>query len=449
MKKLIFVLTLLTMLASFSLAVEWQFEEQLFRHPNRQTVVNGNGFTGVAVDGDGNVWVAGWNTPTDSIVTDTDTTYLQGIFVFDSNGNQLDFSPINIIEYDGTADTLGSCWGLRTAHDGHVLFAGSGYLYKFNYQTGEPVDYYDWPEKTSSTTCPDVAEDGTIFWGSVGPDYPVIMLDQDLEKIGDAIDSASGCYNRAVTVSPDGEDIYLGSTWSGLGVRHFHSDIPGTLPHEPGDTLGNYEMTVDDTTIMSTLWPEHVHMGPDGYIYCANTQSEWSDSLRGSKWIIIDPETDEQVGSIGMRNPVDLFTPVDDPSQGGYVWNGRGIDWSADGQTMYVVDFGYNNLTKWTKVENATENEVQVSSSFDLKENYPNPFNPTTTIPFTLEKQANVTLKVYNMLGQEVVTLVDNEMKNAGYNRARFDASNLSAGVYLYRISSEGQHMTKKMMLIK
>ncbi len=86
--------------------------------------------------------------------------------------------------------------------------------------------------------------------------------------------------------------------------------------------------------------------------------------------------------------------------------------------------------------------------SYELVQNFPNPFNPATTINFSIQKEGMVTLKVYNILGQEVATLV-NEFKNAGAHTINFDASKLSSGIYLYRIDSNGFTQTKKMMLIK
>ncbi len=85
---------------------------------------------------------------------------------------------------------------------------------------------------------------------------------------------------------------------------------------------------------------------------------------------------------------------------------------------------------------------------FALKQNYPNPFNPVTTISYYLPATSNVTLKVYNLLGQEVASLV-NGLMSAGEHKASFDASTLSSGIYIYRIEAGSYTDTKKMMLIK
>jgi hypothetical protein len=85
---------------------------------------------------------------------------------------------------------------------------------------------------------------------------------------------------------------------------------------------------------------------------------------------------------------------------------------------------------------------------FTLSQNYPNPFNPSTEITFTLPQASQVSLRVFNLLGQEVASLV-NEFRNAGTHRVTFDASNLATGMYIYRLESGANSLAKKMMLSK
>jgi hypothetical protein len=85
---------------------------------------------------------------------------------------------------------------------------------------------------------------------------------------------------------------------------------------------------------------------------------------------------------------------------------------------------------------------------FELSQNYPNPFNPKTVINFSIPEAGNVILKVYNSLGQEVATLL-NEYKAASNYKVDFNASNLSSGVYFYTLEANNFKLTKKMVLIK
>jgi hypothetical protein len=94
------------------------------------------------------------------------------------------------------------------------------------------------------------------------------------------------------------------------------------------------------------------------------------------------------------------------------------------------------------------ENENIRSEDFILEQNYPNPFNPSTIISFTIRKTTFVKLKVSDILGQEILTLVDEE-KNAGTYHLNFNADELPAGLYLYSIEAGDFNKTKKMILLK
>ncbi|KAA3613150.1 MAG: T9SS C-terminal target domain-containing protein [Calditrichaeota bacterium] len=94
-----------------------------------------------------------------------------------------------------------------------------------------------------------------------------------------------------------------------------------------------------------------------------------------------------------------------------------------------------------------TENEMP--TKFSLSQNYPNPFNPTTNIVFELPKSTTVSLKVYNVVGQLITTLIDNEDMTSGKKLLQFDASNLSAGLYFYTLKTATFTESKKMVLIK
>ncbi|MBK7979294.1 MAG: T9SS type A sorting domain-containing protein [Ignavibacteriae bacterium] len=97
--------------------------------------------------------------------------------------------------------------------------------------------------------------------------------------------------------------------------------------------------------------------------------------------------------------------------------------------------------------------DTQLPVEFSLEQNYPNPFNPSTTIKFGLKVDSDVSLKIFNILGQEVTTLINKKMK-AGYNNIQFNSANLSSGVYFYRMEANGVNgqkfvSVKKMMFLK
>jgi len=100
--------------------------------------------------------------------------------------------------------------------------------------------------------------------------------------------------------------------------------------------------------------------------------------------------------------------------------------------------------------EYSSELNVLIENPYDfnLEQNYPNPFNPTTTINYSIKKDGSVTLKVYDIIGKEVVALV-NENKTAGNYSVQFNASNLPSGIYFYQIESGSFSSTKKLILLK
>jgi hypothetical protein len=86
--------------------------------------------------------------------------------------------------------------------------------------------------------------------------------------------------------------------------------------------------------------------------------------------------------------------------------------------------------------------------NFQLNQNYPNPFNPSTTIRYSIPERSKVTLKIYDITGRELLTLLNGEI-NAGNYEVTFNASKLSSGVYFYTLRSNTSASTKKMLLLK
>jgi len=112
-------------------------------------------------------------------------------------------------------------------------------------------------------------------------------------------------------------------------------------------------------------------------------------------------------------------------------------------------DLAYETPPDYSEINTSSEFENDNASRFVLSQNYPNPFNPSTNISFSLPTAANVRLSVYNVLGQEVATLLSNKALNSGTHIVAFDASALSSGMYIYRLEAGSFVSTKRMMLIK
>ena len=108
----------------------------------------------------------------------------------------------------------------------------------------------------------------------------------------------------------------------------------------------------------------------------------------------------------------------------------------------------HKNLVPLPKQQAVNDNVVVKEMKTELLDNFPNPFNPSTKISYSLKTEGKVSLKIYNTLGEEVITLVD-EIKPAGIYESEFNASELPSGIYIYRMQSGEYVSSKKMLLIK
>lgn len=113
--------------------------------------------------------------------------------------------------------------------------------------------------------------------------------------------------------------------------------------------------------------------------------------------------------------------------------SGNGSSWNYEQVVISLLD---------------VDDSAPIVNSFELSQNYPNPFNPSTSIKYSVAERSNVTLKVFDMLGREVSTLI-NTTKDAGSYEVSFDASNLASGLYVYTLSAGNFTSSKKMMLMK
>jgi hypothetical protein len=118
-----------------------------------------------------------------------------------------------------------------------------------------------------------------------------------------------------------------------------------------------------------------------------------------------------------------------------------------DGETLQILNVQTKGSSNGT---NAVEEETSLPTSYILEQNYPNPFNPSTVISYQLPTSSFVTLKVFNILGGEIETVV-NEYQNAGIHHSKFPIgkSELTSGIYFYRLQADKFVQIKKMILLK
>jgi hypothetical protein len=192
----------------------------------------------------------------------------------------------------------------------------------------------------------------------------------------------------------------------------------------------------------------HFHLN----FWTANDTFDKSFNLKFSEWggtggevsaieysitMASDPPIEDGVW-VTVDIPFDAWTPINSANRGDIAQ----FIISSNLDVVYVA-----NMYAYREADVSTE-PGESPNKFELKQNYPNPFNPTTNIAYSIPNTGDVTLEVFNVMGQRVATLVSG-VQSAGSHIATFDASNLSSGVYMYRLGFEGTVQTRQMMLIK
>jgi hypothetical protein len=142
---------------------------------------------------------------------------------------------------------------------------------------------------------------------------------------------------------------------------------------------------------------------------------------------------------------------LSDPTRPNYIRTGNifeelsGVMYYSFGNYK-LVPRNDNDFVGWITDVNEVD---QLPDEFGLFQNHPNPFNPSTIINYNLPVQANVTLKIFNILGQELKTLIDNEIVSAGKHEVSFNANGLPTGIYIYNLQANDFVQSKKMILLK
>jgi len=117
-----------------------------------------------------------------------------------------------------------------------------------------------------------------------------------------------------------------------------------------------------------------------------------------------------------------------------------GLGFGLQGAIISGIQYGV--------VLNVSSDNMQPPTSPSLSQNYPNPFNPTTTIKYSLPRSASVTLKIFNLIGEEIITLVSENIA-AGTHHVKWDAQGFASGVYFYSLEVGGFRETKKLLLLR
>ncbi len=435
MKKLISLFAIVLFIAGGSaFAQGWTY---LGAFPN-DTFKGSTGGHGVAVDPDGKVWCEFYGN-TETIFNGTTDAPCRAIYVFNADGSPASFSPIKTVTVNGVTDTLwNSNRGMREDNNGNILIASFDVIYRLNYMTGEGMSKIETAEITM--TAPAVDPMGNVFTAPVIPGNPIKMWTTDFTFIGNAVAASVG-YSRTLEVSADGNTIY----WPGY-------DKNQVLIYSRPDEFSEFALTdsmLQGFACESITWSRdgnHLFFSAGNRLTPANAYLGITTYYSNDTWYAYDFNSNSIVDSIKWHY-------LDTTATGDLQERARGLAFSPDGRYAYLCTYNRSDIPSFQKFEDPNWQSVDeqgqvVVDGYKLSQNYPNPFNPTTKINFELKASGYTTLKVYDMLGNEVATLVQNEL-TSGSHSVNFNAANLASGTYVYQLNVNGTRITNKMILLK
>ncbi len=456
MKRIItnaFVLMALMFTAGYS---QWEFVKN-FPDDNFLGIStrDASGNHGLAVDPAGKVWITFFEA-TDSI------EYRPGrkgairlIYCFKPDGTPASFSPIKFLTFGGVVDTIGGRtlpngnWdvntnrGLNLDHEGNVLASSFDRVLRINYKTGAGINKVNVGEGGSITAAASDDSGRVYTHRVVGANRPIRIYDKDFTYIGNVVDSLpASSFSRTIAVSQNGLDVFF-CAYTKNSIYKFSRP----------DDFSNFGK-IPDTLARGFAVESIVFHPKTGHLWASSgsglnppnafpgVATNWS----AHTWYALD-----LAGGGAVKDSIKWANLIDPVNQ-----RPRAIAFSPSGDTAYVGVFGGNNTpAPWSTVQmfkrkavSVAERPSSIPEGYALSQNFPNPFNPTTEMQFSIAKAGVTTLKIYDMLGKEVATLVNKHLP-AGTHRFTFDASRLATGAYIYEMRSNGVRLSKKMSFMK
>ncbi len=372
---------------------------------------------------------------------DTTEVWNNPIWVWDPADGSIDTLRFLTLP-DQSVDTLTSGHrGMRTDHEGNVIVSFSnGDVYKINYLTHDVILK---AHPADGGGRHGVDAEGFVYAMDGVFATTVSVLDPSDFSTYNTITGINASVTRGLEVSPDGKNVYI-CAWNGGVHRYYSADgVDGTYA-----LMDTSMAQYDSMTFITNLAQWH----PSGLLWMGSY-----DDIAPRRMFAVDPDQDYALVDSLLEIEFWGNTDLTDTTSGGYnapsyMRAVRDAEFSPDGKYLYTADFYSYSVKRWafvpaTSIQPGEDSKV-VPGTFTLYHNYPNPFNPTTVIPFDLHKQAHVRLKVYDAVGREIGTFIDGIMK-AGSHNYEFDGSNLASGTYYFKITVDTKVATGRMTLVK
>jgi hypothetical protein len=448
MKQLLLLSCALLILALPASAQEWQFGG-IF--PPEGLLADGNGLHGLAVDGEGKIWMQPFGVDPDPEITD------RFLYVFNPDGTQAAFSPLNVIVFDGADDfSINTNFprGLATDHEGNILISQGTFVLKVDHQTGQGIARVDFGTPPTAAT---VDQEGNVYVGAVLPGNPIVVYDANLNFL-ENVREESPTFSRDHTVSPDGLTFYETNFETTYAIIHQRED-----EFAPFDSVGVAfrGMRIESSgfhPITGNLW-----VSAGNNLNLPNEDEEADRVWHANTWYEFAPsDLTTPLDSLVWNSCID-FTPAGIGTGGGLcLMEGdvapvdrarpRGFGFSPDGERAYLAGFNAQNVHPGGNAQVFFFGEVSTepgaeNQSFTLTQNYPNPVQNSTTIEFTLDEPAHVTMRVYDLMGRQVLQVVDAPLA-AQAHTTTLDVSTLATGTYLYVMELDGQRVASRRMLV-
>lgn len=387
----------------------------------------------------------------DTVIFRNNTFFANNSYLWDIRG----YDNYSVFEHNTCVFGVVNPFLIRQASNAHI---NNNVFYSMHAFGGNPTHVYDgwflnYPDTASTSIFRTRGQDSTSAWAQLwdatisGPEAwedseNGITLEM-LDPMNRVVDTRNNAYHYPQQLW-DFYDAYNDTVTiaDSIGIPGGDRDLVVRTMKKPRWITDYAQWTLDNlypTTGVTATVTGNQDMDPGFDAAVTGHLSELTNYLLEISTGTIDEETWHYDPNDALYPPA--WPVPEDLAYTNSTMQSAGTDGFALGDLNWFPDQKASWLTGIKKVN-------ELSNKYELSDNYPNPFNPSTKINFSIANSGMVSLKVFNILGQEVTTLV-NEQLNSGSYTFDFDASTLSSGIYFYTLSANDFTMTKKMMLLK